>query len=191
MDAHIVLWTKSGELGWRNQKELSRGSLLSRGWNPIYCYILCQLTEHCVPTNVDSQKVSKGWKSSKDKNKWHGDLPPYATTTLISLQIWSFVTHQRRIIISIYHSTNVREDFSTTGVFSSKNRRASTKIKNIVDMMYDALTELNLKPCTGWWYLSTVQYIREYIYQSARGLYSHAHPNKIKSPTASCSLPFK
>ena len=31
MDAHIVLWTKSGELGWRNQKELSRGSLLNRG----------------------------------------------------------------------------------------------------------------------------------------------------------------
>jgi hypothetical protein len=30
---------------------------------------------------------------------------------LISLQIWSFVTHQRRIIISIYHSTNVREEF--------------------------------------------------------------------------------
>ena len=71
---------------------------------------------------MDSQKVSKGWKFKTKKWRWRPS--PYATTTLISLHLWWFATHQRRIIISIYHSIDIWEEFSTTGVFSTENRSA-------------------------------------------------------------------
>ena len=71
---------------------------------------------------MDSQKLAKA-ENLKTK-KWRWRPSPYATTTLISLHLWWFATHQRRIIISIYHSIDIWEEFSTTGVFSTENRSA-------------------------------------------------------------------
>ena len=35
---------------------LSKAWNLSKAWKPIYCYILCPFTEHCVPTNYGLPK---------------------------------------------------------------------------------------------------------------------------------------
>ena len=69
-----------------NRKDLSRGWNLSRGWKPINCYILCPLTEHCVPTNYGLPKVSKAWKIQDKKVTMA--TSPYAYYDVHISQIW-------------------------------------------------------------------------------------------------------
>ena len=117
-------------------------------------------------------------------------FPLLTNTTLISLHLWWFATHQRRIIISIYHSIDIWEEFSTTGVFSTENRSAyRRRWENY--RWCDALIWIKFKSPIRADEPRLLRRIYVNIYQWARGLYAHAHPHKMKSPSASCSLPSK
>ena len=70
---------------------------------------------------MDSQKVSKGWNLKTKKWGWRpSPMPHYAHISAFMM----VCNAQRRIIISIYHSIDIWEEFSTTGVFSTENRSA-------------------------------------------------------------------
>ena len=106
-----------------NQKDLSKAWNLSKAWKPIYCYILCQLTEHCVPTNYGLPKVSKAWKIQDKKSTFAMKNPRQKvwrpTTTSISLKFNRFTTHHCSITISIHYSIDAWEEFSTTDVLAT------------------------------------------------------------------------